>query len=65
MGKMLSLWFAASSIALLTAASIFISTRLWLSALLCLLCVLNIGFGFIMKARLNRKRESGETSAAG
>ncbi|WP_151737190.1 DUF5325 family protein [Paenibacillus tengchongensis] len=59
MGKGLSLWFAVSSIALLTAASISISFNIWLVLLFSLLCVLNIGWGFILKARLRRKREDG------
>lgn len=57
MGKGLSLWFACSSILLLTAASMLISTNIWLSLLLGALCVLNIGWGFILKARIRRKSE--------
>ena len=58
MGKGLSLWFACSSILILTAASISISYNIWLALLLGALCVLNIGWGFIIKARLRRKAES-------
>ncbi|GGF60729.1 hypothetical protein GCM10010912_02390 [Paenibacillus albidus] len=57
MGKGLSLWFACSSILLLTAGSIAISYNVWLALLLGLLCVLNIGWGFIVKARLRRRLE--------
>ncbi|OKP99821.1 hypothetical protein [Paenibacillus sp. P46E] len=58
MGKGLSLWFACSSILLLTAASISISTNIWLALLLGVLCIANIGWGFILKARLRRKAET-------
>ncbi|CAH1212388.1 hypothetical protein PAECIP111892_03745 [Paenibacillus auburnensis] len=58
MGKGLSLWFATSSILILTAASICISYNIWLALLLGILCVLNIGWGFILKARLRRKQEN-------
>ncbi|MNC10200.1 hypothetical protein D3C76_17760 [compost metagenome] len=58
MGKGLSLWFACSSILLLTAASISISSNIWLALLLGVLCILNIGWGFIVKARLRRKAEA-------
>lgn len=58
MGKGLSLWFATSSILLLTAASISISFNIWLALLLGTLCVFNIGWGFILKARLRRKAEN-------
>ncbi|WP_342562869.1 hypothetical protein NST84_25370 [Paenibacillus sp. FSL R7-0345] len=59
MGKGLSLWFATSSILILTAASISISYNIWLALLLGLLCILNIGWGFVLKARLRRKAEAG------
>jgi ABC-type bacteriocin/lantibiotic exporter with double-glycine peptidase domain len=58
LGKGLSLWFACSSILLLTAASIMISYNIWLALLLGLVCVLNIGWGFIVKARRRRRQES-------
>lgn len=58
MGKGLSLWFACSSILILTAASIFISYNIWLALLLGVLCIFNIGWGFIVKARLRRKAEA-------
>ncbi|WP_438494675.1 hypothetical protein [Paenibacillus sp. IHBB 3054] len=62
MGKGLSLWFACSSILMLTAASISISFNIWLALLLGVLCVLNIGWGFIVKARLRRKAEARQAS---
>ncbi|AIQ25928.1 hypothetical protein CA600_23620 [Paenibacillus sp. VTT E-133280] len=58
MGKGLSLWFACSSILILTAASIAISYSFWLALLLGFLCVMNIGWGFILKAKIRRKQES-------
>ncbi|WP_196233365.1 hypothetical protein [Paenibacillus polymyxa] len=54
MSKGLSLWFAVSSIVLLTAAAISISYSAWLSILLGLLSVGNIGWGFVVKARQRR-----------
>ncbi|MFM9280469.1 hypothetical protein [Paenibacillus jiagnxiensis] len=54
MNKTLSLWFAASSILLLTAAAISISHSAWLALGLGLASVLNIGWGFATKARQNR-----------
>ena len=57
MGKGLSLWFACSSILILTAASIAISYNFWIALLLGAICVLNIGWGFIIKARIRRKLE--------
>ncbi|UQZ33318.1 hypothetical protein C2I18_06950 [Paenibacillus sp. PK3_47] len=57
MGKGLSLWFACSSILILTAASISISFNIWISLLLGVLCILNIGWGFILKAKLRRRQE--------
>ncbi|WP_379130406.1 hypothetical protein [Paenibacillus sp. sgz500958] len=55
MSKGLSLWFASSSILILTAASISISYNIWLALLLGAVCILNIGWGFIIKARLRKK----------
>jgi len=51
MGKGLSLWFACSSILILTAASIAISFNVWIALLLGAVCILNIGWGFTIKAR--------------
>lgn len=58
MGKGLSLWFACSSILLLTVASIMISYNIWLALLLGFLCVMNIGWGFMLKARLRHQQEA-------
>ncbi|WP_019908662.1 hypothetical protein [Paenibacillus sp. HW567] len=58
MGKGLSLWFACSSILMLTAASISISYNIWLALLLGVLCIFNIGWGFIVKAKRRRKAEA-------
>ncbi|BFH12099.1 DUF5325 family protein [Paenibacillus melissococcoides] len=55
MSKGLALWFAVSSIVLLTATAITISHNIWLSILFAVLAVFNIGFGFIVKARQRRK----------
>jgi hypothetical protein len=54
MSKGLSLWFAVSSIVLLTAAAISISYSAWLAISLGLLSVGNIGWGFVVKARQRR-----------
>ncbi|MNM10648.1 hypothetical protein D3C81_207800 [compost metagenome] len=54
MSKGLALWFALSSILLLAAASIALTYRVWIALLLGLLCILNIGLGFIVKARTRR-----------
>ncbi|WP_410515305.1 hypothetical protein PaeBR_06765 [Paenibacillus sp. BR2-3] len=55
MGKGLSLWFACSSILILTAASIAISYNVWVALMLGAVCILNIGWGFIVKARWGRE----------
>ncbi|MBY9078880.1 hypothetical protein KIH86_01285 [Paenibacillus sp. HN-1] len=55
MSKGLSLWFALSSILLLAAASIALTYRVWIALLLGLLCILNIGLGFIVKARTRQE----------
>jgi len=62
MHKGLALWFSCSSIALLTAATISISHSIWLVLLFGVLTILNIGFGFIMKARLRRREEQSVSS---
>lgn len=58
MSKGLALWFACSSIALLTAMAISISLNAWLALLFGLLSFFNMGFGFIMKAKLRRREEA-------
>lgn len=51
MSKGLSLWFAISSIVLLSAAAMTISYNGWLAMLLGILSILNIGWGFIVKSK--------------
>lgn len=51
MSKALSLWFAVSSILLLAASAISISYNGFLAVGLGLLSILNIGWGFIIKAK--------------
>jgi hypothetical protein len=57
MSKLLSLWFAVSSVILMGATAIMISHNGWISILLALLTICNIGFGFIVKARTRRRQE--------
>ncbi|WP_199794818.1 hypothetical protein [Paenibacillus faecalis] len=54
MSKGLSLWFAVSSIILMTAATISISHNVLVAIGLGLLTILNIGWGFIIKAKRRR-----------
>ncbi len=56
MSKMLSAWFAVSSIVLLLLCAIAISYSPWLAILLGVLGVANIGWGFVIKARQNRRQ---------
>lgn len=51
MSKGLSLWFAISSIILLSAAAISISYNAFMAIGLGILAVCNIGWGFIIKAK--------------
>ena len=51
MSKGLSLWFAVSSIVLLTASAISISYNGFLAVGLASLSILNIGWGFIIKSK--------------
>lgn len=55
MNKWLSLWFACSSIALLIATAISISHSVWLALLFAALAIVNMGLGFIVKAKLRRR----------
>ncbi|TQR42236.1 DUF5325 family protein [Paenibacillus popilliae] len=55
MNKWLSLWFACSSIALLIATAISISQSVWLALLFTILTIVNMGCGFIVKAKLRRR----------
>ncbi|MFD1886600.1 hypothetical protein [Paenibacillus wenxiniae] len=56
MSKVLSAWFAFSSIVLLLLCAIAISHSAWLAVLLGVLGVANIGWGFVIKARQNRRQ---------
>ncbi|WP_046215860.1 hypothetical protein [Paenibacillus wulumuqiensis] len=55
MSKGLSLWFAVSSIMLLLLCAIAISHSAWLAVLLGVLGVANIGWGFVIKAKRERR----------
>lgn len=58
MNKGLALWFAVSSMALVTLCAILISENAWLALGVGIIAVLNIGWGFITKARIQRKTGS-------
>ncbi|EFM08708.1 conserved hypothetical protein [Paenibacillus curdlanolyticus YK9] len=58
MSKMLSLWFAVSSIVLMSMTAILISYNGWLAILGAIVTTCNVGFGFIVKARLRRRAEA-------
>lgn len=64
MNKWLSLWFACSSIALLIATAITIRQSFWLALLFALLAIVNMGCGFIVKAKLRRRGSSQIDSGA-
>ncbi|GAB1159283.1 MULTISPECIES: hypothetical protein [Paenibacillus] len=55
MSKGLSLWFAFSSIVLLTVSAISISYNGWLASLLFILSIANIGWGFVIRAKKERQ----------
>lgn len=55
MNKGLALWFAVSSMALVTLSAILINENVWLALGVGLIAVLNIGWGFITKVRIQRK----------
>ncbi|CAM4080946.1 hypothetical protein [Saccharibacillus endophyticus] len=55
MNKGLALWFAVSSMALVTLSAILINENAWLALGVGLIAVLNIGWGFITKVRIQRK----------
>ncbi|MBT2283383.1 hypothetical protein J7E78_07515 [Paenibacillus polymyxa] len=55
MSKGLSLWFAFSSIILLAVTAITISYSGWLAALLFVLSIANIGWGFVIRAKKERQ----------
>jgi hypothetical protein len=54
MSKGLSLWFAFSSIVLLTITAISISYNGWLAALLFVLSMANIVWGFVIRSKKER-----------
>lgn len=56
MSKGLSLWFAFSSIILLTVSAIMISYSGWFAALLFVLSIANIGWGFVIRAKKNVRK---------
>lgn len=56
MNKSLGLFFAVLSIAWMTATAISLEYNGWLSLLFFALCIVTIGLGFVVKARLTRKR---------
>ncbi|MEJ8303750.1 hypothetical protein [Saccharibacillus sacchari] len=55
MNKGLALWFAVSSMALVTLSAILINESAWLALGVGLVAVLNIGWGFVTKVRIQRK----------
>ncbi|GGO02424.1 hypothetical protein [Saccharibacillus kuerlensis] len=55
MNKGLALWFAASSMILVTLCAIMITENPWLAVVFGILAVFNIGWGFVTKARIRRK----------
>ncbi|MBR2568455.1 MAG: hypothetical protein IKE34_04635 [Paenibacillus sp.] len=64
MSKGLSLWFACSSVALLMVTAISMSYSAWLAILFGILSILNMGAGFIVKARRRRAEEGSAASSA-
>ncbi|KGP77651.1 MULTISPECIES: hypothetical protein [unclassified Paenibacillus] len=65
MSKGLSLWFAFSSIMLLAVTAIMISYSGWLASLLFVVSVANIGWGFVIRAKKERRegRATSETAS--
>lgn len=66
MSKGLSLWFAFSSIVLLTVTAITISYNGWLAFLLFVLSMANIVWGFVIRAKKERleARSASESTSA-
>ncbi|MDR9748766.1 hypothetical protein [Paenibacillus taichungensis] len=62
MSKGLSLWFAFSSIMLLAVTAIMISYSGWLATLLFVVSVANIGWGFVIRAKKERREAARTTS---
>lgn len=63
MPKSLSLFFAVLSVIFMSATAISISHNGWLVLLFGLLFLCSVGAGFIVKARLRRKKERTGTDA--
>ncbi|WP_179090252.1 DUF5325 family protein [Paenibacillus sp. FSL H8-0548] len=57
MSKPLSLFFSVLAILFMSAMSVSISHSGWLVLLFGVLCLLTIGAGFIVKARMRRKKQ--------
>ncbi len=55
MNKGLALWFAVSSMALVTLSAILINESAWLALGVFVVATLNIGWGFATKVRIQRK----------
>ncbi|KQY80628.1 hypothetical protein ASD24_16955 [Paenibacillus sp. Root52] len=64
MSKGLSLWFAFSSIVLLTVTAISMSYSGWLAALGFILSMGNIGWGFVIRAKKERRELHASTGSA-
>ncbi|WP_145405408.1 hypothetical protein [Paenibacillus xylanexedens] len=64
MSKGLSLWFAFSSIVLLTVTAITISYNGWLATLLFVLSMANIVWGFIIRAKKERQEAHSASESA-
>ncbi|MEN1990305.1 hypothetical protein [Paenibacillus hubeiensis] len=64
MSKGLSLWFAFSSIVLLTVTAITMSYSGWLAALLFVASIGNIGWGFVIRAQKERQSLGSPNSAS-
>ncbi|WP_168735484.1 DUF5325 family protein [Cohnella fermenti] len=58
MNKSLGLLFAVTSMVWMTATAISLDYNGWLALLFFVLCILNIGAGFMVKARLRKSRVS-------
>ncbi|OWA34826.1 hypothetical protein B9G55_13805 [Saccharibacillus sp. O16] len=59
MNKGLALWFAVSSMALVTLSAILINESPLLAVGVFAVATLNIGWGFVTKARIQRKTSGG------
>ncbi|MBJ6362311.1 DUF5325 family protein [Paenibacillus sp. GCM10012307] len=57
MPKSLSLLFAGVSVIFMSATAVSLSHNRWLALLFFALTILNIGYGFVVKARYRRKQE--------